>query len=136
MGAPFSDITIYAGTSHKFGTPGYHEDTALVNFVSDLYVQKMHGYKPPMATRITINPSYYKIWNRTWRIGSVISIAPFFNNEEYKLLDKNGKYSCLLELIQITVLQLSEEYKWDKSVFERAYKEVRESNFLFKVMYP
>ena len=136
MGTPFSDITIYAGTSHQVGTTDYNEDTALVNFVSDLYVQKMHGYKPPKTSRITIQPAYHKIWNRTWKNGSIISIATFFNNEDYKLLDRNGKYSYLLELIQTSVLQLSDEYNWDKSVFEKAYKEVLDSNFTFQNIYP
>lgn len=47
MGAIFSDITLYTPTPHIVGTPEFQEETALHNFVSDLYLQKMNGYKPP-----------------------------------------------------------------------------------------
>ena len=57
MGAPFSDITLYLPTPHTVGTPEYYEQTSLENFISDLYVQKMNGYKPPKTSRITIQPA-------------------------------------------------------------------------------
>jgi len=47
MGTPFSDITLYTPTSNNVGTPEYIEQVSLQNFVSDLYVQNMNGYKPP-----------------------------------------------------------------------------------------
>lgn len=136
MGAPFSDITLFTPTPYKNNTPEYWEDTSLKNYVSDLYVQKMNGYKPPKTTRITIQPAYHGIWDRTWKNGSIISIAPFYCHEEYVLLDKKSKYKYILDVIQIATLQLSEEYNWDKSVFEKAYKEIIESDFQFKVEYP
>jgi hypothetical protein len=136
MGAPFSDITLYAPTPHAVGTSGYWEDTSLKNFISDLYVQRMDGYKPPKTTRITIEPSFHKIWNRTWKNGSLVSIAPFFSYDEYASLDKKGKYKYILEVIQVSTLQLSDEYQWDKSVFEKAYKEIIESDFEFRISYP
>ena len=136
MGARFSDITLYTPTPHKVGTPEYIEDTSLVNFVSDLYVQKMYGYKPPKTSRITIQPAYHEIWNRTWKTGSILAIAPFYSHDEFVSLDKNGKYKYILDIIQVSTLQLSEEYHWDKAVFEKAYKEVIESNFEFKIIYP
>ena len=80
MGAPFSDITLYTPTPHTVGTNEYWEDTSLKNFVSDLYVQKMYGYKPPKTSRITIQPAFHQIWNRTWKNGSIVSIAPFYSH--------------------------------------------------------
>lgn len=136
MGAPFSDITLYTPTPHIRGTPAYREDTSLENFVSDLYVQKMDGYKPPKTTRITIQPAFHDIWNRTWKIGSVVAIAPFYSYEEYACLDKKGKYKYILDIIQVATLQLSDEYQWDRTIFEKAYKEVIESDFEFRVDYP
>ena len=119
MGTPFSDITLYIPTSHKPETPEYWEETSLINFISDLYVQKMYNYKPPQTTRITIQPAYYDVWKRTWKNGSLISIAPFFSHDEYALLDRKGKYKYILDIIQTSTLLLSKEYQWDKNVFEK-----------------
>jgi hypothetical protein len=135
MGAPFSDITLYTPTPYKVGTPEYIEETSLQNFVSDLYMHKMHGYKPPKTTRITIQPAFHDTWDRTWKTGSIVAIAPYFNYDEYAALDKSGKYKYILDLIQSATLPLSDEYGWDKTVFENAYQEVLECNFNFKIDY-
>jgi len=136
MGAPFSDITLYTPTPHTVGTNEYWEDTSLKNFVSDLYVQKMYGYKPPKTSRITIQPAFHDIWKRTWKNGSIVAIAPFYSHDEYASLDKKGKYKYILDLIQVATLQLSDEYKWDRTVFEKAYEEIIENDFEFKINYP
>ena len=136
MGRPLSDITLYTPTPYNNGTPEYLEDTSLKNFVSDLYLQKMNGYKPPNTTRITIQPAYHGIWNRTWKNGSIVAIAPYFSHDDYLALDKKGKYKYILDIIQVATLQLSEEYHWDKAVFEKAYKEVIECDFEFNIIYP
>lgn len=96
----------------------------------------MYGYKPPKTTRVSIVPSYHKIWNRTWADGSLKSIAPEFIYEKYLSLDKRGKYEYILDIIHSCMLQLSDEYEWDKAVFEKAHKEVLENDFRFKIEYP
>jgi len=136
MGAPFSDITIYSPTPYTVGTAEYWEETSLINFVSDFYVQNMNGYKPPKTSRITIQPAYHDIWNRTWKNGSIVAIAPFFSHDEFSSLNKSGKYKYILDLIQTATMQLSDEYKWDKEVFETAYKKTLDSNFNFRIEYP
>jgi hypothetical protein len=133
MGAQFSDITLYTPTSHTVGTPEYIEETSLQNFVSDLYVQNMNGYKPPKTTRITIQPAFHDTWDRTWKNGSIVAIAPFFSLDTYLGLDKKGKFKYTLDLIQSSTIPLSDEYGWDKTVFENAYRQVLESDFLFKL---
>ncbi len=136
MGAPFSDIALYTSIPYQVGTPEYWEDVSLQNYISDLYRQKMRGYKPPKTSRITIQPAYHKIWNRTWKTGSIVTIAPYYNYDEYAALNKRDKYMYILDLIQRATIPLSEEYNWDRSVFENAYKEVVESEFRFKIEYP
>jgi len=136
MGAPFSDITLYTQTSNTVGTPEYIDQVSLQNFVSDWYVQNMNGYKPPKTSRITIQPAFYNIWNRTWKTGSIVAIAPFFSLDTYLSLDKKGKYKCTLDLIQSATLSLSDEYGWDKTIFRNAYKKVFESNFIFQIDCP
>ena len=136
MGAPFTDITIYSPTPYTVGTPEYLEETSLMNFVSDLYVQNMKGYKPPKISRITIQPAYHDIWNRTWKNGSIVAIAPFFSHEEFSSLEKSGKYKYVLDLIQTATTQLSDEYQWDKQVFENAYHKTLDCNFNFRIEHP
>jgi hypothetical protein len=136
MGAPFSDITLYTPTRFKTGTAEYWEERSLLNFVSDLYVQNMNGYKPPKTSRITIQPGFHDTWKRTWKNGSIVAIAPFFSYEEFSALDKPGKYRYILDLIQSATIRLSEEYNWDKAVFENAYKKTWDSNFNFRITYP
>ncbi|CAN5768367.1 hypothetical protein BH10BAC2_BH10BAC2_31190 [soil metagenome] len=69
MGAPFRDISLYAPTIYKSSTKEYWEETSLYNYISDLYIICMHGYKPPNITKVSINPSFYGIWDRTWKDG-------------------------------------------------------------------
>lgn len=136
MGASFSDITLYTPTPYLVGTPEHLEETSLINFVSDLYVQNMNGYKPPKTSRITIQPAYHDIWDRTWKNGSIVAISPFFSHDEFSSLTKSGKYKYILDLIQTATLQLSEEYQWDRAIFEAAYKRTLDSNFSFRIEYP
>jgi len=136
MGAPFSDITLYTPSIFTSETPEYWEEKSLINFISDLYVQKMYNYKPPHISRITIQPAFHETWNRTWKNGAIVAIAPFFDCEAFAALDKKGKYKYILDIIQISTLQLSEEYQWDKHVFERAYREILENDYEFKIAYP
>ena len=133
---PFSDITLYTPTPHKVGTPEYWAETSLRNFISDLYVSKMNGYKPPGATRITIQPSFHGNWLKPAKIGSIVSTSPYYNFDDYERRDRNGKYKYVLDLIQTATLQASDEFNWDKSVFENAYNEVIAANFKFQKDYP
>ena len=133
MGTPFSDITLYTQTANIVGTTEYIEQVSLQNFVSDLYVQNMNGYKPPNTSRITIQPAFHNIWNKTWKTGSIVAIAPFFSLDTYLSLDKKGKLKYTLDLIQSATLSLSDEYGWDKTIFKNAYKKVLESDFIFHI---
>jgi len=136
MGASFSDITLYSKTSYQVGTPEYLEQISLENFICDFYVQMMNGYKPPKTSRITIQPAYYDTWVKPWKLGSIISIAPYYSFENFISLDKKGKYLSILNLIHGAMLELSDEYNWDRSVFENAYKEIIKSDFVFQISYP
>ncbi|MGN6417377.1 MAG: hypothetical protein ACTHMC_07795 [Pseudobacter sp.] len=136
MGAPFTDITLYGPTRYPREDPRHAEETALANYVSDLYVWNMNGYKPVGATRICIQPAFYGIWKGPNKLGSVVSVATEFNHDQYEAADKTGRYHYVLELIHKVMLELSDEYNWDKSVFENAYNSVIRENFRFAVNYP
>ncbi|MBL7869462.1 MAG: hypothetical protein JNM71_15710 [Flavobacterium lindanitolerans] len=96
----------------------------------------MKGYKPPKTSRITIQPAFYGIWNRTWKNGSIVAIAPYFSHEKFTSLDKFAKYRYVLDLIQTATTQLSDEYHWNRDVFENAYNKTLASNFNFRIEYP
>lgn len=136
MGANFSDITLYCPTAYSVGTREYYEEKALQNYISDLYIICMRGYKPPNTTRVCIQPSFYNIWDKSWKNGSIISTAVYFDYDLYSRLKVQEKYRHILDTIHQTMLQLSEEYNWEKSVFEKSYEEVITNNFLFKIDYP
>ena len=136
MGRPFGDITLYAPTPYSNDSPQYWEETSLHSYISDLYVRNMRGYKPPNATRICIQPGFYGIWDRTWKNGSIFSIACEFSHDKYESLNTHGKYRYTLDIIQEAMIQLSQEYNWDKSVFQNAYQEILTSNFVFSIDYP
>ncbi len=136
MGRPFGDITLYIPTPYSNESPEYWEERSLYNFISDLYVRKMNGYKPPKATRVCIQPAYFGIWDRTWKNGSIFSIACEFVRDRYETLDKHGKYHYILDMIQEAMTKLSDEHNWDRIVFENAYQELIKCDFLFAIDYP
>ena len=109
---------------------------ALNNYISDLYVVNMKAYKAPNTTRVNIQPYYHRIWNRTWKNGSLVDIAPHFDYDKYASLNKEGRYQYLLDLIHTAMLQLSAEYQWEVSVFQKAYENVMASRFAFTLDYP
>lgn len=136
MGRLFSDITLYIPSPYLNGTPESREETGLFNFVSDLYVQNMNGYKPPHATRVTIQPAYYGVWDRSWKFGSIFAIALPFHREEFESLDRVGKYRYTLDMIQTAMTTIGAEQGWDNTVFASAYRAVIEGQFIFALDYP
>jgi hypothetical protein len=136
MGAPFSDITLYIPTSFPPDSPEYQDEARLENFVSDLYMQKMHGYKPPNTTRVCIQPGFYGTWDHPWKFGSIASIAIEFARDKYVSLDRQGKYRYILDIIQQAMIQCSEAFNWDKSIFEKAHQEVLDCDFVFDISFP
>jgi len=76
------------------------------------------------------------VWDKAWVFGSIINIAPFFSLDKFISLDAKGKKQYTLDLIQTATLSLSDEYGWDKTVFENAYDNVLKSEFVFKINCP
>jgi hypothetical protein len=65
-----------------------------------------------------------------------VAIAPEFIYEQFEPLDRRGKYQYTLDLIQGAMIQLGDEYKWDNAVFEKAYRDIIDGNFVFEIDYP
>lgn len=136
MGRPFEDITLYVPTPYARDNPKYWEETSLHNYMGDLYVRKMKGYKPPNAARVTIQPAYFGIWQHTWKNGSIFSVAVEFRRDDYELMDRRAKCRYILDMIQDAMIQLCNEHGWDRSIFERVYEEIIFCNFEFVIDYP
>jgi len=132
MGASFSDISLYVDTGYSREDPLYWSNVYLMNYVSDLYVRCMDGYKPPRATRITIQPAFYGKWDAPWRSGSIIHIAPFFDLHKYQQANQLRRHHIILDLIQSCTSQLSHYFDWDHLVFKRAYEQVLAFSFRFE----
>lgn len=130
------DITLYAYTPHSVGTPGFDDEMSLRNFICDFYLQKMNGYKPPKATRVTIRPKYHGQWPGPIRRGSIVSVAPYFNYDEFVILDTKGRYRYVLDVIHAGMMMAGRELGWDIAVLENAYITVLEAGFIFRIEYP
>jgi hypothetical protein len=132
----FNDISLYAKTPFSVGDPEYHEDVALTNFVSDLYIRNMGGYKPPNTTRVSIQAGPKKMWDRTWKDGSLRLVSAIFEYDHFSSLDKFGRYRYVLDIIQECMLKLSIDFSWEQAVFVRAYNSVIASGFRFEIFFP
>lgn len=136
MGATFKDISLYLPTPYDRSSDEFKENVALEKFICDLYVQCLQGYKPPKATRLTIQPAFYGVWKRAQASGSVISTSAPFTASEYYAHSKAAKKVYLLELIQEAVLRTGSELGWEAAPFENAYSEVRSRDFVFSFDFP
>jgi hypothetical protein len=135
MSAAFDDITIYNFTPEKLDKTRGKQDMLACRFVCDLYVQKMYRNKPPRCTRICISPSQL-LKGQAHMYESIAGAYPAYNYDDFKKLNKKARYIYILDLIQQGVMLLADKFEWDKSVFERAYKEVLATGFKFAISYP
>jgi hypothetical protein len=69
-------------------------------------------------------------------LGAICIYNKIFNEEEYLSLSKHGRYKYILDLLHFAVLELSETYGWDKSVFIKSYNHIIASQFKFERAYP
>lgn len=136
MDKGLKDITLYCTTHYQAGTDEYIKEIALYNYISDLYIVCLRGYKPPGVTCISIEAKTPKKWDRSYKQGSLILTSALFNYQEYITLSTKDQYRLILEMLHETMLELSNEYKWDNSSFINAYNEVIERDYSFKLVYP
>ena len=136
MGRPLSDITIYYYGHLIKKTPEGSEFKKTVNFISDFYHNFLEGYKPPKTSRITLHVGPTISLAGPRYLGAICIYNKIFNEEEYLSLSKHGRYKYILDLLHFAVLELSETYGWDKSVFIKSYNHIIASQFKFERVYP
>jgi hypothetical protein len=136
MGRPLSDITIYYHGTLIKNTPEDSEFKKTINYISDFYHNSLEGYKPPKTSRITLHVESNISLAGPRYFGAICIYNKIFNEEEYLSLSKHGKYKYILDLLHFAVLELSETYGWDKSVFIKSYNHIIASQFKFERAYP
>ena len=136
--AGLTDITFYDESVvwQHAGEPERKAFRRLANYISDLYVQCLHGYKPPKIARICIKLEPDNMLPTYWKFGSIVTIKQFFQSQLYDLMPDAEKASFLLDALQDAVRNLCHQYQWDLEVFDRAYDEVQGRNLLFQFEYP
>jgi len=131
--ARLTDITLY-DEFHPAEGQGQFQHRA--NYVSELYWQCLHGYKPPKTTRISISlvpdqqPRYPSM------SGSVASIYQAVHTPTYDALPEMAKLRYLLNSLHEAVGHLCQAFRWEESVFSEAYQQVADRDLKFRFVYP
>ena len=136
--AGLKDITLYEHETTCFlgEELGRRDFRHLANYVSDLYVRCLHGYKPPKTSRVSILLSPDDKAQHSFKVGSIATIDRYFSAEKYRGLSEDTKAAYILDFIHNVMLHLSQIYEWDTAVFENAYQEVIARNLKFCFEYP
>ena len=131
MPAPFNDI-IFSFPPAK-GQPPERNALHAANFICDLYRQAMQGYKPRACTRIALVANESKVEHEPRKVGQLVATKIYFDQRVYDSLSQLPQYKYLLSIIHEQLMQLSARYEWDKLVFERAYAQVLDDEFNYRV---
>jgi len=131
--ARLTDITLYA---EFHPAEGQRQFQHRANYVSELYWQCLHGYKPPKTTRISIRlvadqqPRYPSM------AGSVALICQAVHAPTYDALPDAAKLRYLLDSLHEAVGYLCQTFLWDGTAFAEAYQQVLSRDFKFRFAYP
>lgn len=136
MGAPLHDITIYYNGSVIKDAPQDLDFRRIVNYIADFYHDRLNGYKPTKTGRICIHLGPTKNWDKPNYFGAICSYDNIIDENKYLSLSKKEKYKYILEILHSTVIEIANIYNWDKSVFNKAYEHIIESDFKFEKYYP
>jgi len=136
MGRPLSDITIYYHGTVLKKTSEDLEFRKTVNYISDFYHNFLNGYKPPKTSRITLHLRPNISLTEPRYFGSICIYDKMIDEEKYLSLSKHEKYKYILDLLHFAILELSETYGWDKSIFINSYNHIISNRFKFERVYP
>ncbi|QJX47458.1 hypothetical protein HMJ29_11120 [Hymenobacter taeanensis] len=106
------------------------------NYVSDLYQQFLHGYKPPNTSRISITLVAEQKPTQAWIVGSVAVLDQYAHAPTYDALSDPAKLSFLLDRLHEAVGNLCRAFHWDEAVFDHAYHQVQKQRFVFRFEFP
>jgi hypothetical protein len=136
MSTPLDDITIYYHGNLIKDEPFDNDFRRIANYVSDFYHSSLNGYKPPKTGRICIHFTHQLDNSVPKYFGSIRSHEKIIDEIKYLSLTKHEKHKYILELLHLAILEIASIDKWDKTVFENAYKIILENDFRFEKFYP
>ena len=134
---PLTDITIY-DTFDPVVLPENERKTWQLEkmFVCELYHDNLNNYKPPHTSRICLDISSEKTEANPYYFGSICHSSHYFDKEKYFTLEKLGRYDFLLDYIHNSILAITDKLEWDKSVFIKAFSEVKSKNYKYFKEFP
>jgi hypothetical protein len=130
---PLTDITVYYDNEKEPWTDFRYE----TNYISDMYHNRLDGYKPQKTGRICLHLRDKKIFEKPDYFGAICSYDIEFDFTKYKVIEsKLDRYKLILDSIHKTILEMANILNWDKSVFIKSYDSILSDNFKFIKEYP
>ena len=130
---PLTDITVYYENEKKPWTDFRYE----TNYISDMYHNRLDGYKPPKTGRICLHLRGKKIFEKPNYFGAICSYDVEFDFAKYNAIEsKPDRYKFILDSIHRTILEMADILNWDKEVFIKSYDSILRDNFKFIKEYP
>jgi hypothetical protein len=128
-----TDITIYCDGEKEPWTEFRFE----TNYVSDMYHNRLDGYKPHKTGRICLHLRDKKIFEKPNYFGAICSYEVEFDFTKYNAIEsKSERYKFILDSIHKTILEMADILNWDKDVFIKSYDSILRDNFKFIKEYP
>ncbi|MFC6224437.1 hypothetical protein ACFP2F_14395 [Hymenobacter artigasi] len=121
--ARLNDITLY---DEFHPAEGQRQFQQRANYISGLYLQCLHGYKPPKTTRISITLVPDQQLPYPSMAGSVACIYQQVHTPTYDALPDPTKLRYLLDRLHEAITHLCQAFPWDAAVFAQAYQQVQE----------
>ena len=131
--ARLTDITLY---DEFHPAEGQRQFQHRANYVSELYWQCLHGYKPAKTTRICITMVPDQQPPYPLMAGSVACISQVVHTPTYDALPDSSKLRYLLDGLHQAVGHLCQTFRWDGAVFADTYQRVLDRNLTFQFVYP
>ena len=120
--ARLTDVTLY---DEFHPAEGQRQFQHRANYVSGLFWQCLHGYKPPRTTRISITLVSREQAPYASMAGSVACIYQYAHAPTYDALADSDKLHYLLNCLHEAANNLCQTFAWDIEVFEHAYQQVK-----------
>jgi hypothetical protein len=130
---PLTDITVYFDNEQEPWTDLRYE----TNYISDMYHDRLNGYKPPKTGRICLHLRDKKILEKPNYFGAICSYDIEFDFTKYKSIEKKSdRYKFILDSVHKTILEIAKILNWDKEVFIKSYDSILRDDFKFIKEYP
>ncbi len=130
---PLTDITVYCDNEKESRTAFRYE----ANYISDMYHNRLDGYKPQRTGRICLHLRDKRIFEVPNYFGAICSYDAEFNFAKYTTIEsKPDRYRFILDTIHKAILEMADILHWNKEVFIKSYDSIINDNFKFVKVYP